>query len=153
GVCAQPQKTNSIYYATDTPLPKSYDTGIDVAVDRPPSGDLLIFQGPSVIDWSRGRVEMAAVESFAPPSPDRLDAWLKANVHVQGRPEWIFVKLHTHGMQSQDTMLGRALDDTFRAMVETWNRPPFRLHFVTAREAYNIVKAAEAGRSGDPSQY
>lgn len=153
GVRAQPRKTNSIYYATDTPLPKSYDTGIDVAVGRPPSGDLLIFQGPSVIDWSRGRVEMAAVESFAPPSPDRLGAWLKANVHVQGRPEWIFVKLHTHGMQSQDTMLGRALDDTFRAMVATWNRPPFRLHFVTAREAYNIVKAAEAGRVGDPGQY
>src|SRR5262249_32297077 len=27
------------------------------------------------------------------------------------------------------------------------------LHFVTAREAYNIVKAAEAGHSGNPNDY
>ncbi len=27
------------------------------------------------------------------------------------------------------------------------------LHYVTAREAYNIVKAAEAGKSGDPNDY
>ena len=29
----------------------------------------------------------------------------------------------------------------------------FRLHYVTAREMYNIIKAAEAGKSGDPSAY
>jgi hypothetical protein len=27
------------------------------------------------------------------------------------------------------------------------------LHYVTAREAYNIVKAAEAGEQGDPGRY
>jgi hypothetical protein len=39
------------------------------------------------------------------------------------------------------------------AMQTHWNRPPFRLHYVTAREAYNIVKAAEAGKAGDPNAY
>ena len=29
----------------------------------------------------------------------------------------------------------------------------WRLHYVTAREAYNIVKAAEAGMGGDPESY
>jgi hypothetical protein len=29
----------------------------------------------------------------------------------------------------------------------------WRLHYVSAREMYNIVKAAEAGRAGDPGQY
>ena len=29
----------------------------------------------------------------------------------------------------------------------------WRLHYVTAREAYNIVKAAEAGMTGDPHAY
>jgi hypothetical protein len=29
----------------------------------------------------------------------------------------------------------------------------WRLHYVTAREAYNIVKAAEAGKTGDPANY
>jgi hypothetical protein len=29
----------------------------------------------------------------------------------------------------------------------------YLLHYVTAREAYNIVRAAEDGHSGDPNQY
>ena len=29
----------------------------------------------------------------------------------------------------------------------------YKLHYVTAREAYNIVKAAEAGKAGNPGEY
>jgi hypothetical protein len=151
---AQPRKANTLYYATDDPGPKSYDRGgAEVAVGRPASGDLLIFQGPLIVDWEHGRFEDSAVESFAPPCPSRLGAWLDANIHVAGRPEWIFVKLHTHGMQSRETFLGPGLDALFGAMVEHWNRPPFRLHFANAREAYNILKAAEAGHMDDPNDY
>ena len=43
----QPARTNAIYYATDDPeRPKSYDTGVPVAVGAEPSGDLMIVQGP-----------------------------------------------------------------------------------------------------------
>lgn len=153
GSPAQPRKTNTIYYATDDPRPKSYDRGTDVARGVAPSGDLMIFQGPTVIDWRHGRFEDGALESFAPPSPARLDAWLTANVHVRGRPDWVFVKLHTHGIQSREAFLSPHLDALFTAMEARWNRPPFRLHYVTAREAYNIVKAAEAGCEGDPHHY
>jgi hypothetical protein len=41
----------------------------------------------------------------------------------------------------------------FEAMVSSWNRQRFRLHFVTAREMYNIIKAAEEGREGNPNLY
>jgi hypothetical protein len=153
GSPAQPRKSNSIYYATDDPGPKSYDRGQDVIVGGMPVGDLMIFQGPSGIDWERGRFEDAAIEDYTPLGAWRLEPWLKANVHVTGRPEWVFVKLHTHGMQSRNALLGWGLDTLFTAMQAQWNRPPFRLHFVTAREAYNIVKAAEAGRTGDPGRY
>jgi hypothetical protein len=153
GSRAQPRITNAIYYAKDDPRPKSYDTGVAVSVNRPPSGDLMLFQGPSVIDWSRGQVEDGALEYFAPPSPARLPAWLKANIHVRGRPEWVFIKLYSHGLQSRKALLGPGLEGVFEAMVGSWNRHPFRLHFVTAREAFNIVKAAEAGLTGDPGQY
>jgi hypothetical protein len=153
GSLAQPRKTNAIYYATDGPEPKSYDDGKDVAVGVVPSGDLLIFQGPSVVDWQRGRLEDGALEDFAPPAADRLRAWLRANVHVRGRPEWLFVKLHSHAVQSQVAFLGAGLEEMFAAMEEHWNRPPFQLHYVTAREAYNIVRAAESGRTGDPDDY
>ena len=36
---------------------------------------------------------------------------------------------------------------------ECRDRPSRRLHYVTARELYNIIKAAEAGMTGDPSLY
>src|SRR5262249_24310272 len=87
GSHSQPRKTNAIYYATDGPEPKSYDAGNDVIAGRASPGDLLIFQGPLVIDWARGQFEDSALESFAPPSPHRLHSWLRANIHVQGRPE------------------------------------------------------------------
>jgi hypothetical protein len=33
------------------------------------------------------------------------------------------------------------------------NGARYRLHYVSAREMYNIVKAAEAGCTGDPSAF
>jgi len=153
GARGQPRKTNAIYYATDCPKPKSYDWGIDVTVGHRPSGDLMLFQGPLTIDWRQGKFDSGALEKDSPPSPDRLSPWLQANVHVQGRPEWIFLKLFTHGIQNQNTVLGPAMAAMLSAMAEQWNRPPFRLHFVTAREAYNIAKAAEAGAHGNPNDY
>ena len=61
--------------------------------------------------------------------------------------------MHTHAMQNRASFLSPGNDAMFAAMEQWWNRPPFRLHYVTAREAYNIVKAAEAGCSGDPNDY
>lgn len=153
GSHAQPRRTNAIYYATEDGRPKSYDSGIDVAVGGSAVGDLMIFEGPLTLDRAGGRIEDSALEDGNPPHPGRLPAWLSAHVHVRGRPEWVFVKLHTHAMQSKASFLGPAMDATFAAMEERWNRPPFRLHYVTAREAYNLAKAAEAGHSGDPNDY
>jgi hypothetical protein len=153
GSRAQPRKTNALYYAADDPGPKSYDTGVDCRVGGAPSGDLLLVQGPLVLDWARGGFEDGALETFAPPAPQRLDLWLKAHVHVHGRPEWVFVKLHTHGMQSRSAFLSADLDALFASMNSRWNRRPFRLHYVTAREAYNIIRAAEAGHAGNPDQF
>jgi hypothetical protein len=153
GSHAQPRLTNAIYYATEDGRPKSYDMGVEVATGREPSGDLMIFTGPTAIDWARGCVDDGAVENYSRPHPRRLRPWLSAHLHVQGRPEWVFVKLHTHAMQNRASFLSAATDALFAAMEYWWNRPPFRLHYVTAREAYNIVKAAEAGRNGDPNDY
>jgi hypothetical protein len=45
------------------------------------------------------------------------------------------------------------MDATLAAMGAAWNRPPLRLHYVTAREAFNVAKAAEAGHAGNPADY
>ena len=153
GSPAQPRKCNVHYYATEDGRPKSYDAGVEVGVGREPSGDLMLFQGPTAVDWRNGSMEDGALENSAWPHPRRLAGLLSANVHVAGRPEWVFVKTHTHAMQNRASFLSPANDAMYTAMETWWNRPPFRLHYVTAREAYNIVKAAEAGCSGNPNDY
>ncbi len=165
GSKAQPRKVNAIYYANDCPKPKSYNTGTDVRVNGKIEGDLMICQGPTVIDMDLPYVETAAIESFAPPLPFRLDRWLSANVHVQGRPEWKFIKLHTHGTQSRDRWFEKdgefgfdgdiknTFDSMFNEMESKWKKGGYRLHYVTAREMFNIIKAAEAGHSGNPNDY
>jgi hypothetical protein len=153
GSPAQPRLANCIYYASEDGQPKSYDHGIPVEVGRPPRGDLMLFQGPIAIDWRSGCLEDGALENTSPPNPRRLAGWLSAHVHVPGRPEWVFVKLHTHAMQNRASFLSPENEAVFTAMETWWNRPPFRLHYVTAREAYNLVKAAEASKCGDPNDY
>jgi len=152
-VNAQPRQINSIYYATDTPEPKSYDTGKPMTVGGQAEGHLTIFEGPTYIDWRAWHIEHASLETWAPYLPRRLNYWLNAGVHVEGRPEWLFVKLHTHGMQSREMFLGDQLDRMYSDLEAHCKNGRYRLHYVTAREAYNIAKAAEAGKSGDPNQY
>jgi len=105
------------------------------------------------VDWKNGRVEYAAFETFAPYYSDRIDYWMRAGVQVQGQPQWVFVKLHTHGMQSAETFLGPQLGQLFSQLEDYCGKRGYRLHYVTAREAYNIVKAAEAGHVGDAGKY
>jgi hypothetical protein len=153
GSKAQPRITNTIYYATDCRRPKSYDTGQEVCVGGAESGDLMIFQGPCGFDWHRGWFEDGAIESYSFVERTRMRSWLAPRIHVQGRPEWIFVKLHCHGMQSRELWCSSRIRELFEWMVADWNQGRFRLHFVNAREAYNIVKAAEQGESGNPVDY
>ncbi len=159
----QTSKVNSIYYATDNPdAPKSHDTGTDVRVGGGPKGDLMIIQGPLLLNWKDRkygllpRIEAGDIRSAMPPTEDRVDLWVDANVHVKGRPEWIFVKVHTHGTQEQDmdTLLGEPMDRMFAYLESRYNDGvQYLLHYVTAREVYNIVKAAEAAMEGDPGDY
>jgi len=154
-----PRMINRLYYATDDPVrPKSYDHGIPLQVGGPAVGDLLMFEGPSVVHWrgikptyDHGDVTMADL-----PTPERIDAWVRTGIHVEGRPEWVFVKVFTHGAVARDheAVLG-AWRDRMHDYLETQYNDGTRyvLHYVTAREAYNIAKAAEAGMTGDPNTY
>ena len=46
------------------------------------------------------------------------------------------------------------MDETFSFLEEKYNDGrDYILHYVTARELYNLAKAAEAGEVGDPEQY
>jgi hypothetical protein len=154
----QTQKINSVYYAVDDPLrPKSHDCGIDVGTAPMPDKGLMMIQGPLVLNWRRRkwgvfpRIENGCIQAGQPPHIDRLRLWLKARVQVPRRPDWFFVKLHTHGTQEsiQQLLLGEPMVRFHRALAELARQDSnFRYHYVTAREMYNLAKAAEAGWNG-----
>lgn len=53
-----------------------------------------------------------------------------------------------------DTLLGDAADRMHRHLEQNYNDGKrYVLHYVTAREVYNIIKAAEAGLTGNPHDY
>jgi hypothetical protein len=159
----QTSTVNSIYYATDDPAhPKSHDTGRPVVVGGSKSGQLMIIQGPLGLRWKLRSglpvpsIENGDVRASNPPTPQRIDFWVKTGVHVAGRPDWIFVKVHTHGTQEQDmpALLGEPVSAMFSHLERRYNDGTrYRLHYVTAREMYNIVRAAESGLTGDPGIY
>lgn len=160
---AQSIKINSIYYAIDEPnRPKSYNKGIDVEVGKEPTGDLMIIQGPLIINFKNWQhifypqIDTGMITKDFLPTKQRIDLWIKCNIHVIGKPEWIFVKAFTHGAQPQNIhiLLGNALDNIYSYLEEKYNDGiNFQLHYVTAREAYNIIKAAENQMEGSPNQY
>jgi hypothetical protein len=159
----QTHKINSIYYATDDPLrPKSHDTGVDVRVGGKPSGNLLIVQGPLALNWTNRkfgvipRIENSEVASNATVSADRIRNWIAQRIGVVGKPDWVFVKVYTHGCQETnfDTALGQSAARMHEHLQTICNGGSnFVLHYVTAREMFNLIKAAEAGQTGDPNQY
>ncbi len=159
----QTSKINAIYYAKDDPLqPKSHDRGRDVTVGGKSWGDLMIVQGPLMLNWKNRkwgllpRIENSDIRASYPPTPDRVDLWVKAGIHVKGRPEWLFIKVHTHGTQDcdMDALLGEPVDAMFHYLESRYNDGENHvLHYVSTREMYNIIKAAEAGEKGDPNDY
>jgi hypothetical protein len=154
----QTRKINSIYYAVDDPLePKSHDWGTDVGQAAAPGDGLMMIQGPLVLSWRRRkwglfpRIENGCLQGNQSPTMDRVDDWLRARVQVRARPDWFFVKLHTHGgpEENQRVLLGTPMVDFHRALARRAKEDPsFRFHYVTAREMYNLVRAAEAGWQG-----
>jgi hypothetical protein len=169
----QTRTINSLYYATDTPAPKSHDTGQPVRAHHTQGGgkaslpvtgkgDLLLVQGPLGLNWERRkwgvlpRIENGDLTGNHPPTPDRLRVWQRLGIHVQGRPEWIFIKLHTHGAIPQNS--GMLLGDAMRRFHEHLQSAAndgrhWRLHYVTAREMVNILHAAEDGHTSNPGAF
>jgi hypothetical protein len=154
----QTRTINRIYYAVDDPLrPKSHDTGIEAGTQSPPARALLLIQGPLLLDWRRRkwglvpRIENACLQANQPPSAERLDLWLRARVRVPARPDWFFVKLHTHGAVdgNRRMLLGEPMVRFHHALAQRAAADPhFHYHYVTAREMANLVQAAEAGWNG-----
>ncbi len=159
----QTQKVNSIYYSSDFDgKPKCHDYGQNIRVGTPHQDKLMLIQGPLMLNWknrSKGvipKIENAELDADNPPTLERVKLWPKANVHVMGRLDWQFIKLHTHGAGEDNatTLLEKEGVEMHRHLAKLYKDDPcYRLHYVTAREMSNIALAAQDGKSGNPNQY
>ncbi|HET7207525.1 MAG TPA: hypothetical protein VFI95_13185 [Terriglobales bacterium] len=152
-------KINSLYECR-SPLsrPAAHASGRDLVAGLTPSNFPLIVQGPLVIGSTRGlrpRIENGDLTAANPPTIRRLRLWKKAGISVRGCPNWIFIKLQCHGMDPRDkeAMLGAPMRQFLQELVEGAVERREVLHFVTAREMFNIIMAACDGREGDPGDY
>lgn len=125
------------------------------ADNSPPAESLLLLPGPTHIGLTLGVFDGGTIGPGDPPYIWRIYHWLAAHVHLPGRPNWVFFVIHgsTASDPSRRMLLGKPLDRLWTAMEERFKSPGHRLHYVTAREAVNIARAAQAGRDGNPSDY
>ncbi len=151
----QPPITNRIYYATGDPnRPKSFHKGIDATYNQKPGGNFLLINGPLALNWrSRKlgllpRLENGDITALNPATPERIDLWVKTGVVVRDWPNWIFVKVHTHGAQeaNADYLLSERGAQMYRYLLDHYNDGDrYVLHFSTPWELYNCVKILESG--------
>jgi hypothetical protein len=121
---------------------------------------ILMIQGPLALVPRLARtplrIENSAVTSRDPATPARVASWVAQNIHVEGRPDWVFVKVYTHGALEAEaaSLLGEPGRALHRELTSRYNDGVrWKLHYVTAREMYNIALAAIDGRSGDPHAF
>ncbi len=160
---SQVAKINAIYQCGH-PLNERapHRSGPDLRVGATPQLPILVT-GPVMFDWTRRkrgvpvpRVDDGVLAANYPLSAKRLQRWQSAGIGVKGRPDWVFVKLYCHGFfdHDQPQMIGDEMKrfwEEVLALADQNNR--FKVHFASAREVFNLIKAASDGREGDPHQY
>jgi hypothetical protein len=159
----QVPRINAIY-SCGNPLPEArpHKSGPSVSVGRQPTLP-IIFTGPLVFNWSRRirsvpvpRVDDGALAKNYPMDLKRLQRWFNARISVVGRPEWVFIKLYSHGFfdWDQEAMIGPELRRFMTEVLDYGARTDrFDVYFASAREAFNMVMAAVDGHSGSPGLY
>ena len=160
---SQPRSVNSIYATKDDDGPKSYERVMPLTSLRDGSAEMMIFQGPLIFSPSANfrhlflDLDDGDVHGAEHASPARVDRWIRANVHVPQRPDWVFVKLFAHGIstpEDAEACLGDDFNDALSYLEQTYNDGTrYVLHYITAREAYNLARAAAEGAAGSPQQY
>lgn len=161
---SQSRVVNRLYFAIDVPdQPASHLTGPLARAGQPaPADGLLMIPGPLALDWHRRiggvapRIDASAIDHATQPSLQRFTRWLKSGVSVAGRPEWTFIKVHTHGApeRNADVLLAGPLRAMLVDALARFNDGTrYRCHFVTAREMANIALAAIHGHSGNAAQF
>jgi hypothetical protein len=154
----QPDKVNQIYWPVgDLTKRRSYENGERAKVGATYDDRLLMITGPLGLTRKGTfgvRLENGALTGDDPPTAQRVRSWIDQDIHIEGRPEWIFVKVHTHGAieKTAKSLLGDGAHEMHTALAE-YMKQGDKLHYVTAREMFNVARAAMDGKTGEPSAY
>jgi len=151
----QTRKINSIYWAKGRDgCRKSHDRGRDLFVgDQPRDGELLMIQGPLMLNWKNRKlhimpkIESAEISYDAPPSAERVALWEQAAVCVRGAEQHVFIKVHTHGglEKNYQMLFEHGFDDLWQSLEARYrDRPGYQLHYVTAWEMVQAVRKIAA---------
>ncbi len=157
----QPNIVNQIYWPIgDVSRKRAYEWGERARVGKRYDDRILLVQGPLAPTRRPGslriRIESSALTATDPGSALRIRSWVKQNIHVAGQPNWIFVKVHTHGAPEKQaaSLLGEGGHQMHRELACRYNDGiRWKLHYVTAREMVNIANAAMDGHGGDPNDF
>ena len=158
----QVSKINALYECVG-PLARRapHRHGRDLARGRRPQVFPILVQGPLMLDFSRRKrrifpaLENSELSGANPPALQRLHLWQRAAITVQGCLEWLFVKLHCHGMDPRSTpaLLGPPMQNFLHNLADAGRGGGFQTHFVTAREMTNLILAACDEKNGDPCMF
>lgn len=157
----QPRIVNQIYWPEgDLRRARAYERGQRARVGDVRQDRILMIQGPLAFSRRRPgyypRVENGALTAKDPATSPRVTTWVDQNIHVAKRSDWVFVKVHTHGAPEHqaDSLLGSGGHQLHRALTSRFNDGVnWKLHYLTAREMFNVALAAMSGEQGDPSDY
>jgi len=154
----QPGIVNEIYWPKgDLGRARAHERGRPARVGRIEHDRILMIQGPLALTrGGRGlRIENGAITASDPATAERVKSWVAQAIHVRGRPEWVFVKVHTHGAPERQAaeLLGEGGRALHRALARYNDGRRFALHYVTAREMFNVALAAMAGCTGNPAEF
>jgi hypothetical protein len=151
---------NQIYWPAGDPRRKrAHELGVRARVGAVMDDRILMIQGPLALARRPGRfgvrIESSAVTAKDPATPARVETWVSQGIHVADQPDWIFVKVHTHGApDAQGTsLLGPDGAAMHRALATYNDGERFVLHYVSAREMFNIALAGMRGHLGDPNEF
>ncbi|HEY6327707.1 MAG TPA: hypothetical protein VI756_00100, partial [Blastocatellia bacterium] len=154
---------NAIYeYGGDPNRRRCHSSGPSVTAGTLPKLP-VIMTGPLVFDWRGGkrglpvpRLDGGVLARNYPLDMTRVHNWIKAGISVEGKPEWVFIKLYCHGFfpQDEEYTIGEPIIRFFDDLLNQAHRTgEFKIHFATAREAFNMVMAAAAGEPGEPGEF
>lgn len=157
----QPPLVNQIYWPVgDLGRRRAHERGERARVGVLRTDRLLMIGGPLALARRPGRaavrIESSALTANDPATSARVASWVEQGICVEGRPEWVFVKVHTHGAPEAQaaSLLGEGGRALHRALAAGYNDGrAWALHYVTAREMYNVAVAAMCGEQGDPTAF